>query len=72
MEKAVKIYNHVTHSFIKIETYKAFHFKKKQLNFVVSNMIKSQIDLNKNNPEINKGSKPLFCFVFVKNGNILK
>ena len=35
-------------------------------------MVKFQIDENKKNPEINKGSKELLYSVFIKNGNLLK
>lgn len=41
---------------------------KKDLNKVVNNMIKSQININKNNISIEKGSKGLLCSNFILKG----
>ncbi len=65
----VNVYNNTTHSIIKIEPIKAIKMKnKKDLNKVVNNMIKSQININKNNISIEKGSKGLLCSFFILKG----
>ena len=73
LNKAVEIYNSTTHSVIKIEPKKAFNIKKnKDINRVIGNMIKSQIENNQNNITIEKGTKALLCSNFILKGNILK
>lgn len=73
IEKAFNIYNNTIHSTIKIEPYKAFHFKKKkQLNRVIKNIIKSQLDINKNSAVVQKGSRGLLSNKFKKHGKYLE
>ena len=72
LNKPVDIYNRTTHSRTHIEPFKAFKFiKKKDLNRVLHNIIKSQINENKDNIIVKKGSKALLCSNFVLTGNIL-
>ena len=46
--------------------------KKKQLNNIINNMTKSQINENKNCPIIEKGSKALLCSNFVVYGKEIR
>ena len=66
INKAINIYNNIPHSVIKIEPEKAFHFKKKKdLNRIIKNILKSQINENKNSIVVEKGSK-LYYALFSK------
>lgn len=72
LDKVIKIYNNSIHSVIKIEPAKAFFFKeKKKLNKVLKNIIKSQINMNKNSIIIEKGTKALLCNAFVIKDKLL-
>ena len=72
LEEAINIYNNTTHSTIHIEPINAFYFnKKKDLNRIIHNTLKSQINENKDNIVIEKGSKALLCSNFTLNGKIL-
>ena len=69
----VNIYNNTIQSSKKIEPINVIKFtKKKDLNRVISNIIKSQINSVKDSIVIEKGSKGLFCNKFTKKGNVLK
>ena len=60
IKKAFKIYNNTIHSIIKIEPEKAFKFKKKkQINKLIENVIKSQINKCNHNIPVLKGTKAL-------------
>lgn len=73
LDKAFNIYNNTVHSTIKIEPIKALKIKKtKLINKIISNMIKSQIDENKNTIFVKKGSKGLLSSNFKKEGKFLK
>ena len=70
---AIESYNNTTHSVIKVKPSKAFKMKtKKDLNQIVNNTIKFQINLNKNNFRNEKGSKGLLCSYFILKGLTLK
>ena len=73
LNKAINIYNNISHSVIKIEPEKAFHFKKKKdLNRIINNILKSQINENKNSIVVEKGSKALLCSSFNVKSKIIK
>lgn len=46
--------------------------KKKDLNRVLENTIKSQININKSSIIIQSGTKGLFCGNFILKGNFIK
>lgn len=73
LNNTVDIYIKTIHSSKNIEPFKAFVInKKKDLNRVFQNIIKSQINENKNNINAKKGSKAVLCSNFILNGSILK
>ena len=72
LEHANLIYNNTTHSSTKISPIKAFKLtKKKDINKVIENVIKSQINLNKNSDIVRKGSKALLCNNITLKGKII-
>lgn len=71
LDKAFNIYNNTVHLIIKIEPIKALKIKKTKL-INKANMVKSQIDENKNNIFVNKGSKGLLSNNFKKEGKFLR
>ena len=73
LSKAIKIYNTTIHSIIKVEPEKAFKFKKKkQINKIIENVLKSQISENLKLKKIEHGTKGLLFNKFSLNNNILK
>ena len=73
LNKAVNIYNNTTHSVIRIEPIKAFKFKKKKdINKIIQNTIKSQINENKNSIIVKTCSKALLVPNFVLKGITIK
>ena len=69
LNKAVNIYNNTTHSVIRIEPIKAFKFKKKKdINKIIQNTIKSQINENKNSFVVKTDSMALLVSNFVLKG----
>ena len=72
IDNDIKIYNNNMHSITRIEPILALKMKnKRQLQKVLENTIKSQINKNKECAIIEKGSKALLCRNFVKNGKYL-